>query len=252
MSSSKKQPKYLVANWKSNPISVKEIEKLQKGYSSFKIGKNTKLIVCPSPLHQLLDFSKGILVGAQGVSVAHTGTGLWSVDMLMGLSVSHCIVGHSEQRSVGETDIDVHNKVVGLVEKGIIPIICIGESMRDDNGKYINILRHQLKVVFSGMNVGQAGRVLIAYEPVWAIGARAMRPCLPGECYEAVHIIREEVSRIVPGVLPEHVVVLYGGSVDSSNADSYISEGAADGFIIGRASLDIPQMKDIVKILDAY
>jgi triosephosphate isomerase len=245
------KPKYVIANWKSNPSSLKELEQLQKGYISLRYSNDIRLVVCPSPIHQLLELYEPAYLGAQNVNISSNKTGLWSSEMLFGIGVSHCLVGHSEMRSIGESDIDVRNKVVQLIEIGLIPIVCVGETLRDDNGKYINIIRHQLKMVFDGLSSAQAQRIIIAYEPIWAIGSGAMRQCTSAECYEIVHIIREEISRLIPEVPATDVVVVYGGSVDAGNASSYISEGAADGLLIGRASLDAAQMKSILAQVDA-
>jgi triosephosphate isomerase (TIM) len=244
-SSTQKRHIYIVANWKSNPITMRDLEKLQKGYLSLSPAKSTSIVVCPSPLHQLLDFAKPIQVGAQDVSLRN-GTGFWNTEMLKQCGVTYCIVGHSERRNVGESDSDVRNKATQLIESGIIPIVCVGESIRDDNGKYINVIKHQLKILCEGLGLAQVGRMIIAYEPLWAIGAGAMRPCTPPECYEVLHIIREEIARLVPGIKPSDVVVLYGGSVDARNAAAYVDLGSADGLLIGRASLDVVQIQSIV------
>ena len=241
----------VIANWKSNPNTLRDLEKLRQGYISLAYSNRIRLVVCPSPIHQLLELYEPAYLGAQNVHTVTGKTGVWSVEMLQGIGVTHCIVGHSEQRAAGESDVDVRHKVVQLIEAGMVPVVCVGETLRDNNGKYINIVRHQLKMVFDGLSVAQSQRILIAYEPVWAVGAGAMRQCTSAECYEIVHIIREEVSRLVAGVTPSDVVVLYGGSVDSQNVTSYISEGSADGIIVGRASLDIVQMKSILANIDA-
>lgn len=247
-----KQPRtfHIIANWKSNPASLKDLDRLQKAYMGLRVPDGVRLVVCPSPIHQLIEAGKSIYIGAQDVQVAAIGTGSWSAEMLQSCGVSYCIVGHSERRSLGEQDIDVKKKTIQLIEAGIVPIVCIGESFRDDNGKYINIIKHQLQVVSKGMSLAQAGRMIIAYEPVWAIG-RGARACTAVECYEVVQVIREEMSRLIPGLSVTDVVVLYGGSVDSMNAVEYLESGLVNGLLIGRASLDFQQIKSILQKVES-
>ncbi len=250
-SSVKPTHKFIIANWKANPASLKDLEKIQKGYFTLQAAKHVSVIACPSPIHQILEFSKGVYVGAQDVSISGNATGSWSAAMLVAAGASHCIIGHSERRLLGETDIDVRNKMYSLLETGVVPIVCIGESLRDDSGKYATVIRHQLRLLFNGLTVAQMGRIIIAYEPVWAIGAKAARPCSAVECAEMVLIIREELIRIVPGLLSQHITIVYGGSVDSDNAGSYLLEGGVQGLLIGRASLDVYQMRSIIRTVES-
>lgn len=187
--------------------------------------KNTKV-----PLH----------IGSQGVAASDTPaqTGLISAAMLKDNKVSYCIIGHSEMRARGDSNETVKAQLTRLFEKKIIPILCIGEKSRDPQGWYISEVKDQLETAFAGLTDLQAKKVIIAYEPVWAIGAKAERAATPAECREMTIFIRKMLSDKYGEKISKTVPIIYGGSADEFNALSFVSEGGAQGFLVGRVSLE--------------
>lgn len=234
----------LIGNWKMAPEKPIEALRLAKNASSLskKYKKKLSVVVCPSFAHLFLvsKTSKALAVGAQSVAPvpeqAHTG--LISAGMLKGLGVRYCIVGHSEARERGETNSVVALQVSQLLAKGITPILCVGERERDHQGWYLSEVKEQLESVFAVIPKAALKKIVIAYEPVWAIGAGATRGATPAECREMIIYIRKIISDRYDTKTGDSVRILYGGSVDEKNANSFVTEGMAQGHLVGRISLD--------------
>jgi len=246
--------KIVVANWKMNPVSLKEAERLfGKIVKSIPRLKNTDVVVCPPVLYleELEEISKKIILGAQNVFGYDVGphTGEVSSEMLYNIGARYTIVGHSERREMGEKSINISKKIKALLSSSITPILCIGEKERDENHGYFNVVKTELLDSLADISKDQIPRIIIAYEPIWAIGNGA-KPATATEFFEMNLFIKKVLSDKFGMKMTAKVRILYGGSVDEKNAEEFIKVGKADGFLVGRASLDVKKFSEIVKICE--
>ncbi|MDE2030775.1 MAG: triose-phosphate isomerase [Patescibacteria group bacterium] len=241
--------KLIIGNWKMNPQSKKEAEIIFKGIvSTAQKQKNADVVICPPypflSIFQKTKFSK-ISIGAQDVSVEQSGpyTGEVSTKMLTSVGVSYVIVGHSERRAMGDTNQIVNKKIINALKAKIIPILCIGERHRDSSGEYLKFIKHQLHECLANIPKPQVSKIIIAYEPIWAIGEKAQREATPEEFTEIKIFIRKIIFDIYNSKLAHNVMVLYGGSVHPENSAEFLVD--ADGLLVGRDSL-IPKKFDLI------
>lgn len=235
--------KYVIANWKSNPRSLQDAQSLLSGYP-----KKTPLgvVICPPALFGFLVSKYHYVLGAQDVSIAdRVITGDITASQLASFGVQYVIIGHSERRAMGETSSQVNQKLHNCLNCNITPIVCVGEQVRDTQGQYVLELRQQLQESFAGLTRQQLEQVIIAYEPVWAIGASAIRQCTPEEFQESLLLIQRELISVTGNMPIGAISVIYGGSVTNENVKQYITAGA-EGVLLGRASLDPVVFADIV------
>lgn len=252
----KKGNYYIVGNWKMNPGDKNEARKIFNGVKKASQRKKSEIVICP-PFPYLGIFSserlpKSLHLGAQNCFFKERGsfTGEVSPKQLLDLKVEYVIVGHSERRSLGESDEFISKKIRALLDLGIKPIVCIGESQRDKNGNYIQFLESQLSSVFSEVKTGEVNRVIVAYEPVWAIGKNEGEAITGRLLYEMVVFVRRFLSRRYSKEKGFSVSVLYGGSVSSVNTKDILEEGKVDGLLIGRSSLDSESFSEIISIAE--
>lgn len=251
----KKGKKIIVANWKMNPVSPKEAEAVFKGIAvtSGKL-KKIQTIIAPSFVHFSLlaqKKSKAVALGVQNIFTEAKGsyTGEISVDMVSKIGASYVIIGHSERRKMGETNEMINKKVLLALKNKLIPIICIGEDTRDEEGKYLATIREQLETALNGVSRALLPKIIIAYEPVWAIGASSAMEA--GEVHEMTIYITKSLLDVYKMKTRVEIPVLYGGAVDPSNAHGILTEGEADGLLIGRVSLDPEAFSEILRIANA-
>ena len=190
-----------------------------------------------------------IAIGAQNCHFESKGayTGEISCDMLAEAGVKYVIIGHSERRrDCGETDGTVNKKVLAALEAGLKPIICVGESLEmRDNDVTLDVVRMQVKTALRGVMHDQIRRVVIAYEPIWAIGTGYTATAeQAGEVCEA---IREVVRQLYGARLARAVSILYGGSMNTANAAELLAQPDVDGGLIGGASLKTESLEDIIE-----
>ena len=244
----------IVANWKCNPTTRKETEKL---FNSIKDGlkgiPNIEIVVCP-PLVYLSIIkpqNSNIKIGAQDSFWEKCGafTGGASPLMLKDLGCQYVILGHSERRIYfGDTDEIINKKIKATISEGLIPIFCIGETEAEKKkGETGKVLEAQIKKGLEGVSENEMKNIVIAYEPVWAIGTG--NPCSPGETKKSTVFIRKFISNLYPDVEVNNLGILYGGSVNSQNARDYFTKSGVEGFIVGGASLKPEEFIKIVKIL---
>lgn len=235
--------KVIIANWKMNPQTVKEAEVLFSKLSNEK--KNNKkldIIVCP-PFPFLFLYKKlkikNINLGIQNISKDPSGsfTGEVSLKMATDLGVSSVILGHSERREMGENNILINKKLINALKYKLLPILCIGEINRDNDGLYLAFIEKQIKGCLLNISKSQVKNIIIAYEPVWAIGVNAIGQMNGEQFVEMKIFIKKVISDIYDSKTAHSIRILYGGSVNSSNASVYIKSGA-DGLLIGRDSLN--------------
>jgi triosephosphate isomerase len=156
------------------------------------------------------------------------------------------IIGHSEVRAEGETLLKRHDKVSAALQAKLTTILCFGEHKRDKEGKYIELLEEDVKQTLKDVRRELFTNLIIAYEPVWAIGAP--KPATASECFEAVIAIRRALASLSGIDYAKKVHILYGGSVTKETAVSFLEEGGVDGLLIGRASQTVPAFIDILKV----
>jgi triosephosphate isomerase len=252
----------IVANWKMNPQTLAEAKQL---FNSIKKGlkniKNAEVVICPPFV--FLPFFKSfqnLKLGAQdcfwqdynppttlppfGRAPKGAFTGEISPIMLKDLGCQYVILGHSERRiHFGETDEIVNKKLKAAIKEKLKPILCIGETEKErKNGKTFQVLKRQLKEDLSHLTTQSLNHLIIAYEPVWAIGTG--NACQPKEAKEVVLFLRKFTQPLFHSTtLP---LILYGGSVNSKNAADYIIIGF-DGLLVGGASLNPKEFVKIIK-----
>lgn len=196
--------------------------------------------------HETLDLS-GIGLGAQNVYPAQEGafTGEVSPNMLLTMGCRYVIIGHSERRALfGETDAFIRKKVDAAIAAGLVPVACVGETLEQRNaGQTEAVVHRQLNAIADGLN-GRGDKIVIAYEPVWAIGTG--QNATPAQAQE-VHASIREWLRSFWGREVENVRILYGGSVKPANARELMSQPDIDGALVGGASLEPESFKRIVE-----
>ncbi len=242
----------LVGNWKSYITSTEGAIHLVKTLDK-KLPKKlkSKIVLVPAaPLVALVRYvygGKRMSVGMQDVTQHEEGASTGSVTAagVVGSGATYCIVGHSERRKDGETNVDVARKIRLLLDAKVTPIVCIGELERDRDGNFYNILEHDVAECLARILPQEVSKVVIAYEPVWAIGASAAPASRVVS--EALVFIRKTIASQFGREIALKMKMLYGGSVSPSNAHELLHLGHVNGFLIGRASADADQFIGIIK-----
>ena len=218
-------------NLKSNLLK----EEYDKYFSEMnKLNPEDLVIVCPPSIYLNKKYDN-LKLGSQNVSKYDLGahTGEVTSSQLKSFGVTYSIVGHSERRADGETDEDINKKILRLQEEGITPILCVGETKEErDKGTYQKVITNMLGKDLVGVNFNN---IIMAYEPVWAIGS-GITPT-----NEEI----KEVAEIIKNIIPSKV--LYGGSVKLSNINELESISVIDGYLIGGLSLEIDNIKKVIK-----
>ncbi|MBR5236949.1 MAG: triose-phosphate isomerase [Clostridia bacterium] len=229
-------------NWKMNKTPSEAVALVKELAPLVKDAKN-KVIVCPTAvcLPAVVEAAKGtnILVGAQNMYFEDKGafTGEISADMLLDIGVTHVILGHSERRQYfAETDETVNKKVLKALEKGLCPIICVGESLEQrEQGITADLVRMQVKIALQNVPAEQAKTLIIAYEPIWAIGTG--KTATTEQAEEVCKTIRDCIAEVYNSDVAESVIILYGGSVNAGNSAELFAQANIDGGLVGGASL---------------
>jgi triosephosphate isomerase len=243
----------IAGNWKMNN-NLSEAVKLVSELKSELEGKslNADVIVAPpfTSLEAINSLVKNsvIKLAAQNMHSANSGafTGEISVDMLKSVGCSYVILGHSERRTIfGETDEFINEKVVHAFNNGIIPILCCGESLEErENGTTFSIVEAQIRAGLKNLSNDQIETIIIAYEPIWAIGTG--KTASPEQAQEVHAFIRKLLSEIATPAIAENVTLQYGGSVKADNAKELLSQPDIDGALVGGACLKADSFRDII------
>jgi triosephosphate isomerase len=247
--------KIIVANWKMNPQKETEAEVIFKGISTFtKKVKNIEIVVCPPFPYLFINKKikdKKLKIGSQDVFFEKEGsyTGEVSATMLKNSGVEFVLIGHSERRSLGETDDIINKKIITTLKSKMNPIFCIGEKVRDTNGFYLSFIKEQIKEGLSGILKPQMKNIVIAYEPIWAIGSIATRVATPLEFVEIRIFIKKIIADLYDIKTASNIRIIYGGSVSPLNAESFVKEGGADGLLVGRDSLNPKKFSTIINLV---
>ncbi len=244
--------KFLIANWKMH-LNPRQSRSLVQGYLKYAgTSEHVSTILCPSftslsDVSALIGKNRSVHIGVQDCFWKTSGsfTGEESPSILYGLGVRYVLIGHSERRiHLGETDAMVHAKLEGIMEQSKLkPILCIGENGGERKScSTFEILEKQLRSALNRLKITR--QFLIAYEPVWAIGSGTS--ITPVECKKIADWIRAFLAKRYPSI-SSVTPILYGGSVDLTNAHSIIADGGVDGLLVGSASLHV---RSLVKIHD--
>ncbi|MGI5870085.1 MAG: triose-phosphate isomerase [Kiritimatiellia bacterium] len=249
----------IAGNWKMNKTSVegaqlvKEIKTALPCGGSMACGKGPEVLVCPPFLSIAAVAAETqdscIALGAQNVHWAANGayTGEVSAAMLKDAGCTHVIIGHSERRQYfGETDGTVNQRTKAAVAAGLVAIVCVGETLAEREAGVTNgVVGRQVQKALEGLGAADMEKIVIAYEPVWAIGTGKVAT---DEQAQDVHaFIRAEIAKRFDSTVAEAVRILYGGSMKPGNAAGLLAQKDIDGGLIGGASLDATDFADIVK-----
>jgi triosephosphate isomerase len=245
--------KYVVANWKMNPQKTVEAKKVFTGTKkgAHKV-KGVEVVVCP-PYVFLPELAKElkstkVKLGVQDIFYKDKGafTGEVSADMVKGYKATYAILGHSERRELGEDNELVADKVESAIVNGFAAVLCVGERERNDDGQYYQFVGEEIRSAIARLKRKDLAKLVIAYEPIWAIGKSADEAMQPGDLFEMVLFIRkiltEKFGRAPAGRIP----ILYGGSVKADNTEAFIQQGGVDGLLVGSASLDPKEFTNII------
>lgn len=244
----------IIANWKAY---MEDFAKAKKLFAlSKKLARATRCTIVlapPAPLLGMLALRNRskVAFAAQDVSWTTGGahTGEITAQAYAASGATYALVGHSERRTAGDTDSIVAEKAAHALAHGLTPVLCIGERERDGEGRYLNFVREELTVALEALAPKERMKVVIAYEPLWAIGKTATFAAPPNDLAEMVLYIRKVLAELLPGKSSANVPVLYGGSVEPGNIRGLAGGSGVDGFLIGHASVDSHTFSLLVKQL---
>jgi triosephosphate isomerase len=248
--------KLIIANWKMR-VNQRAALRLAGGIIHFIEDRKpeVRVVLCPA-FTEIEEVGKlvgrsGVSLGAQDMFWQETGafTGEISGAMLEDFGVKYVILGHSERRALGETDAEVNKKVRAAVKAGLVPVICVGESLKERQmGKEKTIIARELKAALSGIQ--KFKEIIVAYEPIWAIGTGA--PEDPDEAAKMHKLIKQTLARLYGERRSAKFRIIYGGSVDAKNAAKFLERTEIDGALVGGASTKVGEFKKIIKIAGQY
>ena len=245
--------KVIAANWKMYKTPDQTRDFFREFLPLVASHDRDEIVVCP-PFLDIpagIEAAKGsrVAIGAQDLHWEKEGayTGEICATMLMAAGVTHVIIGHSERRQYfGETDDVVNLKLKTGLEAGLTPIVCVGEVLEErEAGLTEDVLRRQCLRAFHAISGKKAGKLVVAYEPVWAIGTG--KTATPQMAADAHGLIRAEAAKAFGQEFAEQLRILYGGSVKPENAKALMAESEIDGALVGGASLDPKSFAAIVK-----
>ena len=245
--------KVIAANWKMYKTPQQAREFFRDFLPLVQGHDRDEIVVCPNYLclDAAIQSAKGspVAIGAQNLHREKEGayTGEICTSMLLAIGVTHVIIGHSERRQYfGETDDTVNLKLKAALEAGLIPIVCVGEVLEEREANLTDdVLRRQCLRAFNKVSAKKAHSLVVAYEPVWAIGTG--KTATPQMAADAHAIIRSEAAESFGEDFADNLRILYGGSVKPENAHTLMSETEIDGALVGGASLDPKSFAAIVK-----
>jgi triosephosphate isomerase len=245
--------KVMAANWKMYKTPDETREYFREFLPMVAGHDRDEIVVCPpyTDVATAIEAAGGsnVAIGVQNVHWKADGayTGEISAPMLLCLGVTHVIIGHSERRQYfGETDDTVNLRLKTALESGLTPICCVGEVLEErEAGATDDVLRRQCMRAFHTISAKKAAKLVVAYEPVWAIGTG--KTATPELAAEAHAVIRQEVTKIFGEEFAAQLRILYGGSVKPDNAKSLMAQEEIDGALVGGASLDPKSFAAIVK-----
>jgi triosephosphate isomerase (TIM) len=246
--------RFIAGNWKLN-LTIEEgvalVQGLAKAIAADAKSSQVEVAVAPTALalHAVAQAAKGTAVGISGQNAfweeKGAFTGEMSASFLKNAGAKYVILGHSERRQYfGETDQTINKRLKAVLAQGLVPILCIGETLSErDGGKLEEVLTRQIHGSLDGLSAAQLETLVVAYEPVWAIGTG--RTATTAQAQEAHAFIRGVLRKLL-GDLAERVRIQYGGSVKPDNAKELLSQPDVDGALVGGASLKLADFTAII------
>jgi len=243
--------KVIAGNWKMNMLPNEAINFIQELETKVK-GTEHEVVLCvpyTDIFYTVLNAQDtNIKIGAQNMHWEEKGafTGEISAEMLKSVGVEYVIIGHSERRQYfAETDETVNKKLKKALVVGLKPIVCVGETLEQrEQGVTMQIITEQTEKALEGLNANDVEKVIIAYEPIWAIGTG--KTATKEDANEAIKQIREKIAEIYGQNTANGVIIQYGGSVKASNAKELFEMSDIDGGLVGGASLKVEEFSNIV------
>lgn len=243
----------IIANWKAYVEDLAHAKKLST--LAKRLARTTKHVLVLAPpaplLGSVVSKKSAVSFAAQDVSVTTGGaqTGEATAQAYAAAGATYAIVGHSERRAQGDTDAIVAEKLAHAHAHGLTPILCVGERERDGEGRYLAFVREELTRAIEPLAPKERAQVIVAYEPLWAIGRSASFAISADDLAEMSLYIRKVLSELLPGKSAAHAVVLYGGSVEPGNIRDLARSAGVSGFLIGHASVDLHHFAQLVREL---
>lgn len=244
----------IIANWKAKVGSIADAKKLIVASKKIADAKVHQVIVAP-PVPYLglfsLDNKSKLQFASQDITLTDGGaqTGEVTGDMIASVKAKYVIIGHSERRALGDTDADVQVKVQHALTSGLTPIVCVGEKVRDDEARYLSVLRAQIDSIYTGVQAKDHDKIILAYEPIWAIGKSTSEGITPDDLTEMIQYIRKILSVHLPKKKVDGAVILYGGAVEPLNAKALSIGTGINGLLVGHVSTDAKAFTALTKSL---
>jgi triosephosphate isomerase len=244
----------VVGNWKMNPGTMREARKLFE--ATKKAAEKTKsvaVVVAPPAifLRELRSSYKGkrVAFAAQHANSEAGGafTGETSLAQFKDAGAAYAIVGHAERRGMGETNDDTRKKVAAALALKIIPILCVGETSRNSDGEYFTVVKEQLRAGLADVVAAKLSGVIVTYEPLWTIGRDLAMS--PRDMHEMAIFVRKSIVEL-KGAAGMNIKILYGGSIDETNAGAMLREGDVVGLLVGRASEDAAKFGSLLQAIE--
>ena len=242
----------IAGNWKMNKTPAETTEIINAMKPLVKDADCSVVLCVPYvDIHAALTAAEGsnIEIGAENCHWEKSGayTGEISADMLTAMGVKYVITGHSERRQYfGETDITVNKRTLAAVNAGLTAIVCVGETLEQrEQGITAELVAMQTKIALGSISKEQLDKIIIAYEPVWAIGTG--KTATADQAEEVCAVIRETIAKVYDNEAAEALTIQYGGSMNAANADELVAKVNVDGGLIGGASLKAQDFSVIVK-----
>ena len=246
----------IAGNWKMYKTNSEALQLANQVKIKTKDIGHTGIIMCPpfTALAAVTEVVKdsSIAVGGQNMCIEKEGayTGAISAGMIKSTGAIHVILGHSERRQYfGETDEMVNKKIKTALEFGLKPIVCVGETLEQRDGNITaEVVTKQLKGAFADLKPEHIGQLIVAYEPIWAIGTG--KTATPEQAQEVHVVIRAVIKEWFGANIADHLVIQYGGSVKPENAESLLSQPDIDGALVGGACLKADSFSAIIHIAE--
>jgi len=242
----------IIANWKCNPTTLKDAKELfESTKKKFKNAKGVEVVICPPFLYLLNLNTKNshLKLGGQDCFWENKGayTGEISATQLKDAGCQYVLVGHSErEKYFSETDEIANKKMRSAIRAKLKPVLCLGESLEErEKGNVQQALFRQAERALKGMKKDEIKSMLLAYEPVWAIGTG--KPCSVEEAQTIRLYLRQILAKLYSMKISESMPILYGGSVNSKNAKTYIAEAGMQGVLVGGGSLNAQELTKIAQ-----
>lgn len=243
--------KVIAGNWKMNMLPNEAIDFITGLTPCAAKTEHTVILCVPYTdlFYSLLTAQEtNIHIGAQNVHWADKGafTGEVSAQMLRSIKTEYVIIGHSERRQYfSETDEIVNQKIKIALQNYLKPIVCVGETLEQkEQGKTEEIITKQVELALEGLNEEQVKQIIIAYEPIWAIGTG--KTATSEDANNSIKAIRNKIKELYGEKISENIIILYGGSVKASNAKELFGTSDIDGALIGGASLKLDEFEKII------